>query len=74
MSDQRSPLTRHPGRISGTPQVSLPLVSELRLSGFKYVVRIGSGPDCAELPVSRRHTRELKDRLVRATKQAWSQR
>ncbi|MDF3051798.1 MAG: hypothetical protein K0R87_3436, partial [Pseudonocardia sp.] len=26
------------------------------------------------LPVSRRHTRELKDRLVRATKQAWSQR
>ena len=34
----------------------------------------GHGPDCAELPVSRRHTRELKDRLVRATKQAWSQR
>jgi DNA-binding LytR/AlgR family response regulator len=54
--------------------VSLPLVTELRLSGSGYVVRVGSGPDCAELPVSRRHTRELKDRLVRATKQAWSQR
>ena len=52
----------------------VPLVTELRLSGSGYVVRIGSGPDCAELPVSRRHTRELKDRLVRATKQAWSQR
>jgi len=25
-----------------------------------------------ELPVSRRHTRELKDRLVRAAKQTWS--
>jgi RNA polymerase sigma-70 factor, ECF subfamily len=44
--------------------VALPLVSELRLSGSGYVVRVGSGPDCAELPVSRRHTRELKDRLV----------
>jgi hypothetical protein len=30
--------------------------------------------DTAELPVSRRHTRELKDRLVRAAKQAWNQR
>jgi hypothetical protein len=27
--------------------------------------------DGAELPVSRRHTRELKDRLVRAAKQGW---
>jgi DNA-binding LytR/AlgR family response regulator len=54
--------------------VSLPLVTELRLSGSGYVVRIGTGPETAELPVSRRHTRELKDRLVRATKQAWSQR
>jgi DNA-binding LytR/AlgR family response regulator len=54
--------------------VALPLVTELRLSGSGYVVRVGSGPDTAELPVSRRHTRELKDRLVRATKQAWSQR
>ncbi len=61
-------------RIHRSYLVSLPLVTELRLSGSGYVVRIGAGPDCAELPVSRRHTRELKDRLVRATKQAWSQR
>jgi hypothetical protein len=27
--------------------------------------------DDRELPVSRRHTRELKDRLVRAAKQDW---
>ncbi|MGH3564803.1 MAG: LytR/AlgR family response regulator transcription factor [Pseudonocardia sp.] len=61
-------------RIHRSFLVSLPLVTELRLSGSGYVVRVGHGPDCAELPVSRRHTRELKDRLVRATKQAWSQR
>lgn len=61
-------------RIHRSFLVALPLVTELRLSGSGYVVRVGSGPECAELPVSRRHTRELKDRLVRATKQAWSQR
>jgi DNA-binding LytR/AlgR family response regulator len=61
-------------RIHRSYLVSLPLVTELRLSGSGYVVRIGSGQETAELPVSRRHTRELKDRLVRATKQAWSQR
>jgi len=61
-------------RIHRSYLVSLPLVTELRLSGSGYVVRIGTGPETAELPVSRRHTRELKDRLVRATKQAWSQR
>jgi DNA-binding LytR/AlgR family response regulator len=61
-------------RIHRSYLVSLPLVTELRLSGSGYVVRIGSGLETAELPVSRRHTRELKDRLVRATKQAWSQR
>ncbi|HZZ46369.1 MAG TPA: LytTR family DNA-binding domain-containing protein [Pseudonocardia sp.] len=61
-------------RIHRSYLVSLPLVTELRLSGSGYVVRLGSGTDTAELPVSRRHTRELKDRLVRATKQAWSQR
>ena len=61
-------------RIHRSFLVSLPLVTELRLSGSGYLVRVGTGPDCAELPVSRRHTRELKDRLVRATKQAWSQR
>ena len=61
-------------RIHRSFLVALPLVTELRLAGSGYVVRIGPGPDGAELPVSRRHTRELKDRLVRATKQAWSQR
>jgi DNA-binding LytR/AlgR family response regulator len=61
-------------RIHRSYLVSLALVTELRLSGSGYVVRIGSGSETAELPVSRRHTRELKDRLVRATKQAWSQR
>ena len=61
-------------RIHRSFLVSLPLVTELRLSGSGYVVRVGAGPETAELPVSRRHTRELKDRLVRATKQAWSQR
>ncbi len=61
-------------RIHRSYLVSLPLVTELRLSGSGYVVRVGTAPNDAELPVSRRHTRELKDRLVRATKQAWSQR
>ena len=61
-------------RIHRSFLVALPLVTELRLAGSGYVVRIGSGLETAELPVSRRHTRELKDRLVRATKQAWSQR
>jgi hypothetical protein len=28
--------------------------------------------DGAELPVSRRHTRELKDRLIRAVKNDWT--
>ena len=43
----------------------LPLVTELRLSGSGYVVRVGTGPDCAELPVSRpavsQHLRVLKE-------------
>ena len=34
-------------------------------SGYVVVV------DSTELPVSRRHTRELKDKLVRAAKQEW---
>jgi hypothetical protein len=40
----------------------------LRLTNTGYVVLIGG----RELPVSRRHTRELKDRLVRAAKQSWT--
>ena len=61
-------------RIHRSYLVALPLITELRLAGSGYVVRLGSGADIAELPVSRRHTRELKDRLVRSTKQAWGRR
>lgn len=61
-------------RIHRSYLVALPLITELKLSGSGYVVRLGGGTDAAELPVSRRHTRELKDRLVRSTKQAWGRR
>jgi DNA-binding LytR/AlgR family response regulator len=54
-------------RIHRSYLVALPTVRELRLTANGYVVRIGD----RELPVSRRHTRELKDRLVRAAKEAW---
>jgi DNA-binding LytR/AlgR family response regulator len=55
-------------RIHRSYLVSLREVRELRLTGSGYVVRVGD----RELPVSRRHTRELKDRLVRAAKSAWT--
>ncbi len=55
-------------RIHRSYLVQLRLIAELRLTGNGYVVVIGG----RELPVSRRHTRELKDRLVRAAKQQWS--
>jgi DNA-binding LytR/AlgR family response regulator len=61
-------------RIHRSFLVSLPLVTELRMSASGYVVRVGHGEDAAELPVSRRHTRDLKDRLVRAAKQGWTSR
>jgi DNA-binding LytR/AlgR family response regulator len=51
-------------RIHRSYLVALRLISELRLAQGGYVVRVGD----RELPVSRRHTRELKDRLVRAAK------
>jgi DNA-binding LytR/AlgR family response regulator len=59
-------------RIHRSYLVALPLVTELRMSSSGYVVRVGSGDDATELPVSRRHTRDLKDRLVRAAKQGWT--
>ncbi|MPZ66604.1 MAG: response regulator [Pseudonocardiaceae bacterium] len=59
-------------RIHRSFLVSLALVTELRMSASGYVVRVGTGTESAELPVSRRHTRELKDRLVRAAKQGWN--
>lgn len=55
-------------RIHRSYLVSLRLISELRLTENGYVVVV----DEQELPVSRRHTRDLKDRLVRAAKAGWS--
>jgi DNA-binding LytR/AlgR family response regulator len=55
-------------RIHRSYLVQLRLIGELRLTNNGYVVLVGE----RELPVSRRHTRELKDRLVRAAKQTWS--
>lgn len=55
-------------RIHRSYLVQLRLVTELRLTGSGYVVAL----DGVELPVSRRHTRELKDRLIRAAKHDWT--
>jgi DNA-binding LytR/AlgR family response regulator len=54
-------------RIHRSYLVQLRLIAELRMANSGYVVVV----DGAELPVSRRHTRELKDKLVRAAKQEW---
>ncbi|WP_312858430.1 LytR/AlgR family response regulator transcription factor [Pseudonocardia pini] len=51
-------------RIHRAYLVALPLITELRLSGSGYVVRVGHGPGAPELPVSRRHTAALK-RILR---------
>ena len=58
-------------RIHRSYLVALPLVSELRMTSNGYAVVIGSGTDAKELPVSRRHTRELKERIVRPPKSSW---
>jgi DNA-binding LytR/AlgR family response regulator len=55
-------------RIHRSYLVQLRLITELRLTGGGYVVMIGN----RELPVARRHTRDLKDRLVRAAKHNWN--
>jgi DNA-binding LytR/AlgR family response regulator len=55
-------------RIHRSFLVQLKLITELRMTNNGYVVLI----DGQELPVSRRHTRELKDKLVRAAKQTWT--
>jgi len=55
-------------RIHRSYLVQLRVVTELRLTGSSYVVAV----DGVELPVSRRHTRELKDRLIRAAKHDWT--
>jgi DNA-binding LytR/AlgR family response regulator len=54
-------------RIHRSYLVQLRLVAELRLTQSGYVVAV----DGTELPVSRRHTRELKDKLIRAAKHDW---
>ncbi|WP_460958063.1 LytR/AlgR family response regulator transcription factor [Parasphingorhabdus pacifica] len=59
-------------RIHRSFLVSLALISELRMSSSGYSVLLGGG-EPKELPVSRRHTRELKDRLVKAPRQGWEQ-
>jgi DNA-binding LytR/AlgR family response regulator len=55
-------------RIHRSYVVQLRLIAELRLTGSGYVVVV----DGTELPVSRRHTRDLKDKLVRSAKQDWN--
>ncbi|MCW2614564.1 MAG: two component transcriptional regulator, LytTR family [Frankiales bacterium] len=46
-------------------------ITELRVEpGGGNAVCIGSGPHAATIPVSRRHTRELKDRLVRRARES----
>jgi DNA-binding LytR/AlgR family response regulator len=55
-------------RVHRSYLVQLKLITELRLTGGGYVVIV----DGRELPVSRRHTRELKDKLVRQAKQNWN--
>lgn len=63
-------------RVHRSYLVSLGLVTGIRSVGSGLVVclrREGNLP-AVELPVSRRHTRELKDRLVRGPLQSWSSR
>jgi DNA-binding LytR/AlgR family response regulator len=55
-------------RIHRSYLVQIRLIAELRLTPSGYVVAI----DGTELPVSRRHTRELKDKLIRAAKVHWT--
>lgn len=63
-------------RVHRSYLVALPLVTGIRTAGTGIVVCLRATADgpTVELPVSRRHTRELKDRLVRAPRQSWSPR
>lgn len=56
--------------------VALPLVTGIRSVGSGLVVCLKGNGDVppVELPVSRRHTRELKDRLIRGPMQSWTSR
>ncbi|GAA4489055.1 LytTR family DNA-binding domain-containing protein [Rhodococcus olei] len=63
-------------RVHRSYLVALPLVTGIRSVGTGTVVclRVAAEFPVVELPVSRRHTRELKDRLVRAPRQSWTTR
>ncbi|MFF0815889.1 LytR/AlgR family response regulator transcription factor [Rhodococcus sp. NPDC003318] len=63
-------------RVHRSYLVALPLVTGIRSVGTGTVVclRTGDHAPVVELPVSRRHTRELKDRLVRVPRQSWTTR
>jgi two-component system, LytTR family, response regulator LytT len=53
-------------RVHRSYLVAVGSITELRVEpGGGHAVRVGSGSDAVLLPVSRRTTRELKDRLVR---------
>ncbi|WP_114451588.1 LytR/AlgR family response regulator transcription factor [Halopolyspora algeriensis] len=58
-------------RIHRSYLVALGLVSELRTSSSGHSVLLRTGGELRELPVSRRHTRELKDRLVHTPRPGW---
>lgn len=53
-------------RIHRSYLVAQNLITELRMGSSGYTVVLGEGEQ--ELPVSRRHTRDLKDRVVRSPK------
>lgn len=63
-------------RVHRSYLVSLALVTGIKSVGSGLVVclRREGNLQATELPVSRRHTRELKDRLVRGPLQSWSNR
>ncbi|QBJ97427.1 response regulator transcription factor [Rhodococcus sp. ABRD24] len=63
-------------RVHRSYLVSLAEVTGIRSVGSGLVVCLrphGNAP-AVELPVSRRHTRELKDRLIRGPRQVWNSR
>lgn len=55
-------------RIHRSYLVQIARISELRLTGSGYVVVVAG----TQLPVSRRHSRDVRDRLVRAAKRDWT--
>jgi DNA-binding LytR/AlgR family response regulator len=56
-------------RIHRSYLVAVGLITEMRMESSGYTVIVGD--EKKALPVSRRHTRALKDRLVRAPRSVW---